>query len=155
METHRSPLLLAPLVLACLSLPVAAAPAPDPEALAQAQQILKATGVKSGLVVHVGCGDGRLTAALRAGNGYLVQGLDTSAESVAKARKYLSGRGLCGKVTARTFDGTTLPYRNNLVNLVVVSDPKCRVPDAEILRVLAPQGVAYANGRKQVKHPGA
>lgn len=30
----------------------------------QVQQILKETGVTDGLVVHVGCGDGRLTAAL-------------------------------------------------------------------------------------------
>ena len=33
----------------------------------QAQDILKATGVKGGFVVHVGCGDGKLTAALRSG----------------------------------------------------------------------------------------
>ena len=97
MGPQRSPLLLARLVLVCVLLAaatrhaaMAAGPAPDPEAVAQAQRILKATGVTGGLVVHIACGDGSLTAALRAGDGYLVQGLDTSAESVAKARKYLS-----------------------------------------------------------------
>lgn len=30
-----------------------------------AREILDATGVKGGLIVHVGCGDGKLTAALR------------------------------------------------------------------------------------------
>ena len=46
-------------------------------ATAQARQILAATGVRGGLVVHVGCGDGTLTAALRASDSYLVHGLDT------------------------------------------------------------------------------
>ncbi len=116
-----------------------------------ATDILKETGVTGGLVVHIGCGDGTLTAALHAGDGYLVQGLDTSAQNVAKARELISSKGLYGKVTARVFDGRTLPYRDNMVNLVVVSDPKSRVPDAEIMRVLAPLGVAYADGKKQVK----
>ena len=158
MAAQRRPLLLVQLAIVCLPFglaarhaAMAAGPARGPEAAAQEQQILKATGVTGGLIVHVGCGDGSLTAALHAGDGYLVQGLDTSAESVGKARTYLSGRGLYGKVTARTFDGTTLPYRDNMVNLVVVSDPKCRVPEAEITRVLAPQGVAYADGKKRVK----
>ncbi len=30
----------------------------------QAEEILKESGVKGGFVVHIGCGDGRLTAAL-------------------------------------------------------------------------------------------
>ena len=42
--------------------PYAAAQADPAE---EARQILAATGVKGGLVVHIGCGDGRLTAALR------------------------------------------------------------------------------------------
>ena len=119
-----------------------------------ATDILKETGVTGGLVVHIGCGDPGapgLTAALRANDGYLVQGLDTSAESVGKARKHISDKGLYGRVTARAFDGTNLPYRDNMVNLIVVSDPKCRVPNEEIMRVLAPKGVAYIRGKKQVK----
>ena len=34
---------------------------------ASARKILEAAGVQGGLIVHVGCGDGKLTAALRAG----------------------------------------------------------------------------------------
>ena len=113
--------------------------------------ILKDTGVAGGLVVRIGCDDAGLVAALHANDGYLVQGLDTSAENVGKAREYLSGKGLCGKVSARTFDGKNLPYRDNMVNLVVVSDARFRVPNEEIMRVLAPHGVAYADGKKQVK----
>ena len=39
------------------------------------KNILKATGVKGGLVVHIGCGDGRMTASLYANERYLVHGL--------------------------------------------------------------------------------
>jgi len=115
-----------------------------------ATDIIRQAGVTGGLVVHVGCGDGTLTAALCAGDGYIVQGLDTSAENVAKACKAFSDKGLIGRVTARTFDGQTLPYRDNMVNLVV-ADAGCGVPRAEILRVLAPNGVAWIGGEKQVK----
>ena len=116
-----------------------------------AADILKETGVTGGLVVHVGCGDGKLTAALGADDGYVVQGLDTSAPRVAEARKHISDSGLYGRVAARSFDGKTLPYRDGMVNLVVVSDAKSRVPAAEVMRVLAPKGVAHVNGSKQVK----
>ncbi|MHC4580948.1 MAG: hypothetical protein ACYS14_05785, partial [Planctomycetota bacterium] len=35
-------------------------------------EIINASGVKGGLVVHLGCADGRLTAELRVGESYLV-----------------------------------------------------------------------------------
>ena len=57
-----------------------------------ARSILKESGVQGGLVVHVGCGNGRLTAALyRSGENFLAQGLDRDAAQVEKAR--LSVRG--------------------------------------------------------------
>ncbi|MHC4170593.1 MAG: hypothetical protein ACYSWQ_26950, partial [Planctomycetota bacterium] len=46
----------------------------------QARQILDDTAVKGGLIVHVGCGDGKLTAALRANDRYVVHGLDRKAK---------------------------------------------------------------------------
>lgn len=45
-----------------------------PSAESQAADILEAAGVKGGLVVHVGCGDGRLTGALRASDSFMVEG---------------------------------------------------------------------------------
>ncbi|MHC4332071.1 MAG: hypothetical protein ACYSWW_28575 [Planctomycetota bacterium] len=44
----------------------------------KARRILDAAGVKGGLIVHIGCSDGKLTAALRDGDSYLVHGLATS-----------------------------------------------------------------------------
>jgi len=110
-----------------------------------ANEIVEAAGVTGGLVVHVGCGDGRLTAELRAGDGYLVQGLDTDPARVNKARQHIHSLGVYGKVTADAFDGTRLPYTDGLVNLLVVSDAY-ELSQDEMLRVLAPGGVALISG---------
>jgi len=104
--------------------------------------ILRATGVKGGLIVHLGCGDGTLTAALRANDRYLVHGLDTDAENVRRARRLIQSKGAYGQVAVDQFDGRSLPYADDLVNLVVAENVG-RVPMAEIMRVLAPNGVAY------------
>jgi outer membrane protein assembly factor BamB len=115
-----------------------------------ASQILSHAGINGGLVIHIGCGDGTLTAALRANDNYIVQGLDTNPDKIEKAKRTIISKGLYGKVTVREFDGKNLPFIDNLVNLVVATG-KCKVSEDEILRVLAPRGVAYINGRKTVK----
>jgi outer membrane protein assembly factor BamB len=115
--------------------------APAAEA-ASVEQILDETGIQGGLVVHVGCGTGKLTAALGAGEAFLVHGLDTDGELVAQARSHVQSLDLYGKVTVDSYDGTHLPYIDNLVNVVIVE----RLGDVsmdEVLRVLAPKGVAY------------
>ena len=119
-----------------------------------ARQILKDTGVQGGLVVHVGCGDGKLTAALRADDSYLVHGLDTDAGRVREARDHIRKLGSYGPVSIDRFDGKRLPYVDNLVNLVVARDLGGITP-AEAMRVLAPGGVLYVlqdgQWRKTVK----
>jgi len=110
----------------------------------QAQQILGATDVKGGLIVHVGCGDGTLTAALRTSDSFTVHGLEPDAAKVEKAREYIHARGLYGPVSVERLQGASLPYVDNLINLVVAEVPG-RVPMEEIMRVLAPNGVAYVN----------
>ncbi len=104
-----------------------------------AEQILATAGLHGGLIVHVGCGDGKLTAALRAGDAYVVQGLDTDAERIAQAREHLRQQGVYGPVSVDRFDGKRLPYADNLVNLVV-ADALGDVTVDEAMRVLAPGG---------------
>jgi len=120
----------------------------------QAQQILEATETKGGLIVHVGCGDGKLTAALGADEGYLVQGLEVDGDKVRQAREYIQSTGNYGKVSVARFDGGQLPYIDNLVNLVVVENPDATL-SREVTRVLCPGGVAYVkrgdNWSKTVK----
>jgi len=108
----------------------------------RAKQILDATDVKGGLIVHLGCGEGELTAALHANDRYLVHGLDTDPDVVAKARKHIQRLGLYGRVSVEILDGTDLPYADNLVNLLVAEDLG-KVPMEECLRALAPNGVVY------------
>lgn len=106
------------------------------------KEIVRAMGVKGGLVVHVGCGDGKLTAELRVNDRYVVQGLDTDTTNVKKARQHIKSLGVYGKVTADTFDGEHLPYADNLINLLIVEDSVDLATD-EIMRVLAPRGVVH------------
>ena len=108
------------------------------------KDILRSAGVKGGLVVHLGCGGGKLTAALCANERYVVHGLDSDAADVEKARNYIRSQGLYGPVTVEHLEGRRLPYAENLVNLVVVKNP-LPVPMDEIMRVLCPLGVAYVN----------
>ena len=118
-----------PLVLAA-----AVAPAED------AKQVLATAGVRGGLVVCVGCADAKGTVAL-GGEGFVVQGLDTDAARVAAVRRLAKERNRAGRVTADTFDGEHLPYTDNLVSLLVVEEAG-RLAKAEMLRALAPGGVA-------------
>ena len=107
-----------------------------------AARIIETTGVRGGLVVHVGCGTGALTAALHRSNAYLVQGLESDPGKVAAARSRLADLGLNGPVTVERWDGRRLPYVDNLVNLLVCERPG-GLPREEILRVLAPGGAAW------------
>ena len=104
-----------------------------------AADIIKATGVKGGFIVHLGCGDGELTTALRLNKGYLVHGLG---QDVTRARAAIRKAGLYGPVSADRLAGSKLPYIEGSVNLLVSEDLK-DVPMAEVMRVLAPKGVAY------------
>lgn len=118
-------------------------PRADAAAEALAQEILQTTGVRGGLVVHLGCGNGRLTAALCASSSFLVHGLDRDAGNVQQARAYVDALKLYGHVSIDRWSGNRLPYAENLVNLMVVEDAAGLSPE-EILRVLAPGGVACA-----------
>ena len=138
-------------VLSLAALPATGEPA-DGEALAAAveeaagdpgetaREIIQRSGVRGGLVVHLGCGDGRLTAALRAGESYLVQGLERDAARREQARAHIRSAGLYGPVSVAAWDGLHLPYAENLVNLIVSETPGDVAMD-ELLRVLAPRGV--------------
>lgn len=116
-----------------------------------AKSVLKQAGVNGGLVVHIGCGDGKLTADLHANDAFIVQGLDTDKANVLKAREHVSKRGLYGRVSIELFHGKRLPYIDNMVNLIVVDGTNTGVAKNEILRVLAPLGVAIINGEKLTK----
>jgi len=91
----------------------------------RANEILSTAGIKGGLIVHLGHGDEKLLAELRASGSFLVDGLTN-------------------------WRGKHLPYVDNLVNLVV-ADKLGAVSMEEVMRVLVPNGVALIGGKKTVK----
>ncbi len=145
-RTRRSLALAAALAASCGCLIVFSGE--GQEESATASRILRATGVQGGIIVHLGCGDGKLTAALRASDRYAVHGLERDPAKVAAAREHIRRLGLYGSVAVERFTGPALPYADNLVNLVV-AERQGAVRGAEIIRVLAPGGVAYVKeGRR-------
>ncbi len=105
-------------------------------------EILKSTNTTGGLVVHLGCGDGSVTNGFLAGDAFLVHGLDSSAENVATARRKLLKKGNYGKIAIDQLRSKTLPYADNLVNLLVAESDDITT-EAEIMRVLVPDGIAW------------
>jgi SAM-dependent methyltransferase len=101
-----------------------------------AQELLQASQVKGGLVVHLGCGDGSLTLSLAAGDAYVVQGLDIEPAEIEAARAAIHARARTGPVSVARLGGRTLPYASGLVNLLVVS-ARWQVADEELARVTA------------------
>ncbi|GAG05368.1 unnamed protein product, partial [marine sediment metagenome] len=100
----------------------------------------------------MGCRDGTLTAELAGAGNFLVHGLDKDPAMVQKARRSLRVRGLNGRVAIEEASWRgPLPYPDNTVNLLVVDDLPGLLTDGlavrEILRVLAPNGVACVGQR--------
>lgn len=106
------------------------------------QEILRATGTRGGLVVHLNCGDGKLTAALGAHERLVVYGLVKNLENVATAREHIKSLGLYRKVSVAEYSSSDLPYIDNLVNLLICREQNNVAMD-EIMRVLVPNGIAY------------
>jgi trans-aconitate methyltransferase len=48
---------------------------------------------KRRIYVHVNCGDGTLTSALKRSDSYIIHGLDKNPDNVTKAREYLLSKG--------------------------------------------------------------
>ena len=106
---------------------------------------LEESGVKGGLAVVIGGADTELIRNLGKNEKFLVQVLDTDSAKIEKLRDTIRNNGNYGRVSAVVFDGKTLPYAGNLVNLVVVKDAKSELGNEEIKRVLAPRGVALGS----------
>lgn len=100
------------------------------------------SGVTGGLAVIVGCGDAGLLAVVGADERLLVQAIDLDPAIVDSARERMKADdSRYGRVSASPWDGRRLPYTENLVNLLI-ADGSNDVSTEELLRVLAPNGVA-------------
>jgi outer membrane protein assembly factor BamB len=130
-------------------------------------KILKACEKKRGLCVVVGVESdtaARLAADLARGGDLLVHGLALSDKSLVNTRKIVSENKVDGLVSIEKLSLDPFPYRDNLVNIIIVPDlataKKAGFTKKEALRVLAPFGELYVvdgNGlsiTKQKIRPG-
>jgi len=106
------------------------------------ESFLRPGELRGGVIVYLGCGDGKSIAGLHRSDGCVVHALDTSAENVAAARRHIKARGLYGRISVEQWNGRTLPYVDNSVNLLVGRRP-VRISTKEITRVLVPGGIAH------------
>ncbi len=114
--------------------------------------VVEDSGIKGGIIVQVGCEDGRDLADLLRNERFLVHGLDVDARNIARTRDFLHTKGAYGTVSAAVYDGKHLPYAENLVNLLIIRESPSSLPESEIMRVLVPGGVVV-RGDKSIKKP--
>jgi len=116
----------------------------------EADAILRVTGIKGGLIVHIGCKDGQLTTDLAAQDNLLVYGLDVDEANVMAARKHAASQKKGSQVAFDVLRSDALPFIPSIANLVVADDLG-KVSEAEMMRILAPGGVAYLKKTKTIK----
>ena len=115
----RSLEVLVPLVFAASSRSLLAG-----ESTISAKTMLAKAGIQPGptLCVHLGCGDGKLAAALAKEGEFLVHGLALDRAEVDKARQNIRAQGLYGQASVELLKGKLLPYADNLVDILVVAN---------------------------------
>ncbi len=118
-----------------------------------AEDLVSKSGVEGGLIVHLGCGDGEFTAALKRDERFLVHGLDTDKDRIEAARRQLVSKGDYGDVSFMHLTENELPYVDNLVNLIVIRDTRHEIRDEELKRVLAPRGKIIAPEGTRIPYP--
>ncbi|MDP6543447.1 MAG: PQQ-binding-like beta-propeller repeat protein [Phycisphaerae bacterium] len=121
-----------------------------------AQKILDSYGETSGLFVVVACGDpaaAQLATDLGKNGNSLVHVIASKKGEVADINKAIAAAGVKGCVTAEQLSLTKLPYRDYMVNVLVVMDlakaTKSGFSAKEAKRCLAPNGrlITCAGGK--------
>lgn len=107
--------------------------------------LIQDTGLTGGIVVALDFPDGKSIATLAGKGNFVVHGLLTTEAGVKTARSEIMTTGLYGKVSCDTYNGRDLPYVESLVN-VVLCKAACKVPTAELMRVIAPGGSLMVEG---------
>jgi len=118
-----------------------------------ADSILQATDRRDGLCVLVNVSDPELAIDIAETSRFVVHAVHENRDTVSAMRRAVDASGLYGRVSVSyaSFREGCLPYAENLANLIVVMNSGSRISNEEILRVLAPYGVAYANAKRIVK----
>lgn len=116
-----------------------------------APEIIRETGIRGGLCVHLGADDGHLAVEFAQTGKFLVHVWVTESAALANARNTIRAKGVYGQASVERGSLERLPYADHLVNFVVVDDLAAALKQGltltEVLRVLAPRGVAYLGQR--------
>jgi len=104
------------------------------------QQILAASPIHGGLVIHIGCTDAGLLVDFAQDSRFITQALVRGSEVVSRLRAALSADNLVGQASVRSLNEQRLPYVDHLVRFLIVEDA-LGVPNSELMRVLCPGGV--------------
>ena len=105
------------------------------------------SGLPGGICVVTGASGAKLPIHLSTQGAFVVHALYPDATAVDAARKTIRAAGVYGTVSVDRSRSARLPYTENLINLVVMDGLAAAKADGpavdEVLRVLAPLGVAY------------
>jgi len=116
---------------------------------AAADAIVKATRIRRGYCLVLGCGSGRLACELAKRTELMIYGVDPDPKKVAAARKALDAAGLYGKrASVERAALSSVPYADYFANLIVSESALVSGEPpgdaAEMFRMLKPLGgVAY------------
>lgn len=116
-----------------------------------AKQIIEKFCVKKGVCIDVGAGPAPLSIALAKITDLKIYALDISDDMCRKAQENIYTEGLYGRIIPLQGDVQNIPFKDNLVDLVVSRGSIPFWQDLsssfkEINRVLKPEGVGYVGG---------
>ena len=138
------------LVLGAGFLIVAASSAETPGRLGQ--HLAEKAGLGKGVCAVLGCPDPQLAVDLAVQGGFLVHVLDPAQDHVAAVRSAAEEAGLdiTRLVAERSSERSSLPYADNVVDLIVACDATSEMLTAlspvDVLRALRPGGKAFIRG---------
>ncbi len=117
-----------------------------------AQHILDTTGIKRGVCIVYGCGEGQLAYEIATRSELKVLGLEENSAKVATARDKLDQAGIYGaRVSVLQGTLSSLDLRDYAANLIVsdemIADANCPGTAAEMFRILRPDGGVAFLGR--------
>ncbi len=98
-------------------------------------------GLDGGVVVHVGCEDGRNTLKLGQAGAWVVRGLDRDPDKIRAARERIVEAGRYGPVSVALWRGGVLPFVDNSIDAILL-DNGAKVALEECNRALRPGGKA-------------
>ena len=115
------------------------------------ENLVTKSNVYGGLIVSIGNVEADFLKALRINDSYTVEGVSEDSAAVNKARTALTAESH-GRIGASEFDGTTIPFIDNIIQLLIISkNDSSKLKTAEIDRVVAPFGVVLIKNGADVQ----